>query len=284
MEIKTIGVVGAGQVGRTVSHLFAQYGYTVIMYDRRDAFLKEAMDHLIRVLDKCVVKGKITGDQKKEILQNITPTVELEEMRKVDFLIEAVIEDMSVKLKLFEKLDAICPQDTILASNTGSFTISKIASVTKRPDKVIGMHFMNPAPLMKLVEMARGSATSDETLKTVKELAEKLGKTPIVVADSPGFVTNRVLQAMINGAISCLHEGLATVEEIDEIMKLGMNYPMGPLAMADYVGLDTILYMMEYMHAELGNANYQPCSLLKQYVDAGHLGKKSGKGFYDYTK
>jgi 3-hydroxybutyryl-CoA dehydrogenase len=284
MGIKTVGIVGAGQVGKSVAQLFAQNGYSVILNNLDYSLLEKAKDDIAGILDKRVARGKVTEDQKKEILQRIHLTVKLAEMKEADFVLEAVIEELSVKLNLFEELDGICQKETILVTNTGSFTIATIADATRRPDKVMGMHFMNPAPLMQLVEMARGPATSEETFKTVKGLAEKLGKTPIVVDDSPGFVTNRVLQAMINEAIYCLYEGLASAEEIDEIMKLGMNYPMGPLAMADFIGLDTVLFMLEYMHVELKNAHYKPCPLLKQYVEKGHLGKKSGKGFYHYIK
>lgn len=283
MEIKTVGIVGAGQVGKSVAQLFAQNGYAVILNNLKYSILEKAKDDIAGILDKRVAKGKVTEDQKKETLQRIHITVKLEEMRKADFVLEAVIENLPVKLNLFKELDTICQKETIVVTNTGSFTIATIAGVTRRPDKVMGMHFMNPAPVMQLVEMARGPATSEETFKTVKGLVEKLGKTPILVDDSPGFVTNRVLQAMINQAIYCFHEGLASAEEIDEIMKLGMNYPMGPLALADFIGLDTVLSMLEYMHAELANAHYKPCPLLKQYVAKGDLGKKSGKGFYDYT-
>jgi len=284
MEIKTVGIVGAGQVGKSVAQLFAQNGYAVILNNLEYSLLEKAKDDIAGILNKRVAKGKTTEDQKKEILQRINITVKLAEMKKADFVLEAVIEDLSVKLNLFKELDGICQKETILVTNTGSFTIATIADATRRPDKVMGMHFMNPAPVMQLVEMAKGPVTSEETFKTVKGLAEKLGKTPIVVDDAPGFVTNRVLQAMINEAIYCFHEGLASAEEIDEIMKLGMNYPMGPLAMADFIGLDTVLAMLEYMHAGLRNAHYEPCPLLKQYVEKGHLGKKTGKGFYDYTK
>jgi 3-hydroxybutyryl-CoA dehydrogenase len=282
MEIKTIGVIGAGTMGNGIAHVAARSGFKVMLHDIDQRFLDRALSTIARNLDREVAKTTITANDKNAALSRIAAVTQNSALSEADFVIEAVIEDVETKSKVFEAMDAIARPGAILASNTSSISITKIASKTQRPDKVIGMHFMNPVPMMTLVEVVRGLATSDETYKTTKKLAESMGKTPVEVNDFPGFVSNRVLMPMINEAIYCVMEGVGTAEAVDSVMKLGMNHPMGPLALADLIGLDVCLDIMEVLHAGMGDSKYRPCPLLRKMVDAGHLGRKSGRGFYVY--
>ena len=284
MTIKIIGIIGAGQMGNGIAHVFAQAGYTVIMQDMTEGFVNKGFATIGKNLQRGVDKGKMTLEDKDAILQRVTVTTRIEDLAACDLLIEAATEKWEVKKQLFETLDALCKPEAILASNTSSISITKLGAVTKRPQAFIGMHFMNPVPVMQLVEVIRGLATDDATFAAVMELAKALGKTPIACNDFPGFVSNRVLLPMINEAVYALFEGVATVESIDGIMKLGMNHPMGPLALADYIGLDTCLFILNVLHEGLGDSKYRPCPLLIKYVDAGWLGKKSGRGFYNYNE
>jgi len=282
MDIKKIMVIGAGQMGSGIAQVSAAAGYEVIINDIKDEFVNKGLGIIEKNLTKNVSKGKLEEAEKNAILQRLKPSTSLQDAKDVDLVVEAAVENMDIKGKIFKDLDEITPAHAILATNTSSLPITEIAAVTKRPEKVIGMHFMNPVPVMKLVEIIRGLATSDETFEIVKTSSEKMGKVPVEVNDAPGFVSNRVLLPMINEAVYCVWEGIATPEAVDQVMKLGMNHPMGPLALADLIGLDTCLYIMEVLHEGFGDSKYRPCPLLRKYVAAGWLGRKVGRGFYVY--
>ena len=282
MEIKKIGVVGAGTMGNGIAHVAAQSGLDVVLVDVDQKFLDKALGTIKKNLGRQVEKGKLTQEEMDAALKRIKATTALEEVKGCEIVVEAVIEDLKLKKEIFAKLDALCPPEAILASNTSTISITLIASATKRPDKVIGMHFMNPVPMMQLVEVIKGVKTSEATYQIVDELAKKMGKTPVLVNDYPGFVANRVLQPMINEACYCLMEGVATPEAIDTVMKLGANHPLGPLALADLIGLDVCLAIMEVLYTGFSDSKYRPCPLLKKMVAAGHLGRKTGQGFYKY--
>lgn len=281
--MKNISVIGSGTMGNGIAHVFAQFGYDVFLIDTSEEALKKGMATIEKNLSRQVEKGTIDEATKKAALQRLTPSTTPESVSKSDLIIEAATENIDLKLKIFENLDKYSPPHAILATNTSSISITRIASVTKRPEQVIGMHFMNPVPLMKLVEVIRGYQTSDATTKTIFELSAKLSKVPVEVNDYPGFVANRILMPMINEAIYSLYEGVAGVEEIDTVMKLGMAHPMGPLQLADFIGLDVCLSILRVLHDGFGNPKYAPCPLLVNMVQAGHKGVKSGVGFYKYT-
>jgi 3-hydroxybutyryl-CoA dehydrogenase len=281
-QIQTIGIVGAGTMGNGIAHVAARSGYPVVLCDIRPAALEQALETISRNMDREVARGKLSTEARTEAIARIATAGKLEALSRADFIIEAVIENIDAKLKIFQDLDSIARSEAILASNTSSISITKIASATKRPGNIIGMHFMNPVPVMNLVEIVRGLATSDQTQSVTEKLSKSLGKTPVTVNDSPGFVSNRVLMPMINEAIYCVVEGVSAPESVDEIMKLGMNHPIGPLALADMIGLDVCLYTMEVLHNGLGDPKYRPCPLLRRMVDAGYLGRKSGQGFFKY--
>jgi 3-hydroxybutyryl-CoA dehydrogenase len=281
--MKNVVVVGGGTMGNGIAHAAAASGFDVSLVDVSDAILQRAVTTITANLQRGVDKGKMTAEQRDGVLARIRPTTDMDSIANADIAIEAIIENLEAKTSLFKRLDEITGPETILASNTSSISITRIASSTKRPDRVIGMHFMNPVPVMTLVEVIRGMATSDETWQKVEDLAKRMGKTPIEVNDYPGFISNRVLMPMINEAIFALYEGVATRESIDGVMKLGMNHPMGPLTLADFIGLDVCLAILRVLEDGFGDPKYRPCPLLVKMVDAGWLGKKTGRGFYSYT-
>jgi len=279
---EVFGVIGAGTMGNGIAQVAARAGFDVVMRDVGQEFLARGMTSIDKSLQRDVDKERLSKDEKRAIMARIKTTTDIGALSEAVMVVEAVNEDLKVKTEVFRSLDEVTKTEAILASNTSSISITKLGAITKRPDKVIGMHFMNPVPVMKLVEIIRGAATSDETYEKTRALAEKLGKTPLECQDSPGFISNRVLMPMINEAIFALYEGVATRESIDGIMKIGMNHPMGPLTLADFIGLDVCLAIMNVLHDGFGDSKYRPCPLLKRYVDAGWLGKKSGRGFYKY--
>jgi 3-hydroxybutyryl-CoA dehydrogenase len=283
MIIQKVMVIGAGQMGSGIAQVCAMAGFEVVLNDLKDEFVDRGLHVIRKNLSRQVEKERMTVEEMNTVLDRLTASTELTDAKEVDLVIEAAVENMEIKTKLFAQLDEIAPREAILASNTSSLPITEIAAATKRPEKVIGMHFMNPVPVMKLVEIIRGLATSDEVYQAIENMTKTLKKVPVEVNDFPGFVSNRILMPMINEAIYTLYEGVATKEAIDDVMKLGMNHPMGPLTLADFIGLDTCLYIMETLYEGFGDTKYRPCPLLRKYVKAGWLGKKSGRGFYQYS-
>jgi 3-hydroxybutyryl-CoA dehydrogenase len=284
MQINRIGVVGAGTMGNGIAHVCALSGFDVVLTDISQEILDGAIEKMKKNMGRQVKKEKLSQADMDAALKRITTTTELETLKDTDLVVEAVVEDLKTKKEIFEKLDTICKKDCILSSNTSSISVSDIAQATKRPEKVMGMHFMNPVPMMVLVELVRGKSTSEETINTARQIAEKLGKTPVLVNDSPGFVANRILMPMINEAVWCLNEGVAKAEDVDAVMKLGMNHPMGPLALADLIGLDVCESILDVMCEGFSDKKYAPCPLLSKKVEEGNLGRKTGKGFYEYRK
>ena len=283
MDIKTFGVVGAGQMGSGIAQVAAQSGLKVILNDIKAEFVERGMAGISAFLARSVEKGRMQAEEKEALLANIAPSTDIEDMTGADFVVEAATENEALKFDIFRSLDQACGDGVILATNTSSIPIGRIAAQTGRPDRIIGMHFMNPVPLMKLVEVIRGIATSQETFQTTWDLSVKFGKTPAEANDFPGFIANRILMPMINEAVFCLYQGIGKREDIDTVMKLGMNHPMGPLALADLIGLDTCLAIMETLYDGFGDPKYRPCPLLRKYVEAGWLGRKTGRGFYEYN-
>lgn len=284
MEIKKLMVIGAGQMGSGIAQVAAQAGCEVFLNDIKQEFMERGLKNIEKLLAKDVNKGKKTASEKEVILGRLTGSISLEDAKSCDLVIEAAVENLEIKKDIFKKLDEICPSHAILATNTSSLPITELAAVTKRPEKFIGMHFMNPVPVMKLVEIIRGLETADEVYQSIEALSLQFGKEPVEVNDGPGFVSNRVLMPMINEAVFCLYEDIGKPEAIDKVMKLGMNHPLGPLALADLIGLDTCLSIMEVLYDGFKDSKYRPCPLLKKYVKAGRLGVKSGRGFYSYEK
>lgn len=282
MNINKVMVIGAGQMGSGIAQVCAQAGFNVLLNDVKEEFFERGLAAITKNLTRDVEKGRKTEQEKAQILARISKSTAIDDAKNTDIIIEAAVENMEIKQKIFKQLDAIAPAHAILATNTSSLPITELAAVTKRPQQVIGMHFMNPVPVMQLVEIIRGLATTDEVYEAVAAMTKQLGKTGVEVNDFPGFISNRILLPMINEAIYALYEGVATKEAIDDVMKLGMNHPMGPLTLADFIGLDTCLSIMEILHEGLGDSKYRPCPLLRKYVAAGWLGKKSGRGFYVY--